>query len=426
MPKSLTAKNGKSEESDDKATRERKEREEQLKDAEAKKTLAETEKATAEALEAAAKALKAAREAAYPEAEAKALEGTTVFDDSAGAFAQVVAREVLDRCVRQLATKANLAMEASKALLDSAETKVLIVDTLDFAAADLVRLQVEQQIAVFEAELERRLKERQPPETFGLPIAGALEAGLAAKSAVGMLADLVAYFRTDYKVMGKDVPVDDDALRISVAGALKWRAYLLNLHVVETSLIVERFVRLMNLRDQVDSKQGEQPADGWVELKRAVDDYAKWAVTSTDGQKPPLVQAIARDWIRREQITHLFYLKTVSVGADVITQRSLWPWKNNKVRYMAAGSVSFALAEASGCIRAAATASASSTVRVDIGAGGPSSLTFTALSGESGAPLEPGAITRAIRFIWNFLVWESSSRRRERDRKNLVVPGGRS
>lgn len=174
--------------------------------------------------------------------EAKPREGVITLDEKAGYLTTVIAY----RAMLRLADAAAAAIDA----LNLREAKILLVDSLEFAAADTAVLQLSAQIGAWKTELKRLniqlsgmvAAAQKSPVPAGSPlplerIAPAFVAGLAPSvllplltGAVSATADLIGYFKTDYAISGRDVEVSDKALRARVAGKISgatvyWQDY---------------------------------------------------------------------------------------------------------------------------------------------------------------------------------------------------------
>ena len=242
----------------------------------------------------------------------------------------------------------------------------------------------------------------------------------AAPLVLGALADIVSYFKVDYNVAGQEFTLASEAAMASIAGGLSGLDVRVHgLNTIAESEIVRRFTDLLGLQqDLLTSKQvleanvvtpaaaavkereselgelnaaiakAEQGSEARKELKqrgqrlkneldttnaalqqanaaviasesvlRAFGEFVAVITTpKDDGALPALQQAVLRNQIHDEKITHLLFIKLVSSGGEAITKKSLWG--SGQTAYIGGCTLAYILAEANGTIVLADTESA--------------------------------------------------------------------
>jgi hypothetical protein len=152
------------------------------------------------------------------------VKGETTVDDKSGSLVEVVALRGLD-------TVADTIVEAVGAEGVGA-TAVLIVEDRALAQSEAPRAEITGRLALFAerfaaAQLSLDVPADAPQAQQALltpqvaPVLAAAPAvGQAALGVVGLAADLIGMFKTDYSIKGRDVNVDYAALAAAVAGKL--------------------------------------------------------------------------------------------------------------------------------------------------------------------------------------------------------------
>ncbi|MCP4935123.1 MAG: hypothetical protein GY927_13185 [bacterium] len=362
--------------------------------------IAESEKAIAEANKAKLAATLPAGSPATPP------EGSITTDDKFGYLAELVAYDTLTRQVREMVT------QLEKTGL-SPNSKILLVEDLNMATADVQLLQVKHQLAALDKGLTAQIRANeahfQPSKAAdalqpkGIAEMAALTPALAATTAVvGSVANIANMFRVDYTVKGKEIKLSDKALRALVAG--KWKkcpVYLPNFYRITASELLKTFAALdekrwslqaqvQRLRQQLIAPNKQRIAALKTELKaessaplKAIkqaeidtlettqkemeaaavrseslitvyDASSKALLTAAAGQTAsPLVTAILREKITTLGITHLLYATVVSSGGEAITSKR-W-FTSGHTAYLGGSVVSYILATVEGDIVAADT-----------------------------------------------------------------------
>jgi hypothetical protein len=294
--------------------------------------------------------------------------------------------------------------------------KILIIDHLDSANNDILYIELLLQFRVFDTALINQIKInkeiivnidailKQPPKML------AIETGLlAAPYAVSAIAELASYFRTDYKMFGRDFKVNSDALLTAIAGEIVnesppssrkvyiYNNYLLDIPPImtynaynthqdpklETLTLIEIFTLYCDLvneaaicssaiksrvdenKDTKDPKLKEELAKASNAINntdvilKSASEFIKAVTTIETGQtKSKMGNGLLRDKIRRlgdkNGITHLLSITIPSSGGDTITVRK---FLNNSTKYLGGLVISFVLASVSGEILEANTVS---------------------------------------------------------------------
>ena len=144
------------------------------------------------------------------------VKGETTLGDDSGSLLAVVALRGLDSAAKRIAD----------AIKDHVGTGVLIVEDRALALSDAPHKEITERLSVFEesfktAQQNLALSAAQAQAAVVKPqVAPVLAAGAAGMSAIGLAADLVGMFKTDYSVAGRKVNVQYAALAAAVAGKL--------------------------------------------------------------------------------------------------------------------------------------------------------------------------------------------------------------
>lgn len=359
------------------------------------------------------------RAADTPAAASTALAGETAMGETAGRAAELVAYQAMRRCADEVAGAINTAQRLP------ADSRILLVDDLSAVAGDYQLIQLDLQLDLFaQAFGEMKLTfDQAVPQG---PAAFSVTATLAGASAVaGLMADVAAYFRSDYTVQGRDVTLSDEALAAFVAGRItrcpvrlaevglaaggdllaklreryearfrlertserlagllaeleaaaakgqaqlaQLRAELVPLAPADEAGRQAREGRIKRLEETLGAQAGDAERirgarAEWAALSKAFDAFLEATLKPGDGeQRPPLLAALLREQVRRHGITHLLALKVVSGGADVITRKGLF-W-SGRVAYLGGCAVAYTLTDTEGLVVASDTRSA--IVRLD-------------------------------------------------------------
>jgi len=332
----------------------------------------------------------AALKAQFPPGESKPIEGKVTTDEKSGYVADLVAYHAMIETANIIAGKINN-------LSLSEESRLIIVDSLDFCGPEVQLLQVSSQINFWYSELDgqimsidgllpKEVKVEEEIEMFGLaPIAAG---SVLATGLLSSAADIIGYFRTDYEVKGREIKLSDVSLRSLVAGRVdKCPVYLLNFHRISSSDLINRFntciekkkllrQSMIQLKSQVidvaSKKKGEKPSEAEIIYLRSeavikeFHEFNKLVNSVPAGSKySPLASSVIRQYLDGIGATHLLYLAVTSSGGDVITGRGIWQW--GKVKYLGGCVASFILADCEGKVIAADTVIQPSYTKLKLG-----------------------------------------------------------
>lgn len=185
-----------------------------------------------------------------PKGETKPLEGKIEADEKAGYTAELIAYRVMqtleDNLVNTLNKDGRLANK-----------KVLIVDKLEYAPADVPLVEVTMQFDLFEkaindsksdnVTLKRRYDEEIQPQQMISPLMVPLLVATAIPSLISAFADVAGYFSTNRSIKGREFELKTEGLVAALAGRLctvEAKVYLPNFHAVKVSSLLTRFVEL--------------------------------------------------------------------------------------------------------------------------------------------------------------------------------------
>lgn len=338
-----------------------------------------------------------------PKATVSAPTGEMTVSDKFGYFVEPVTYASAKKAALELKKKVH-------ATLDGLEknAKILIVDHLNSASNDLVYIELLLQFRVFDAAFKAQTdvnkkiiedidnilsKERL------IPIGTAL---LATPYAVSALAEIASYFRTDYKMSGREFKFSPDALITAVAGELVtgspsrpiyiYNNYLLDIpplmtyeefqkkgtgldtlslleavtlycDLVNTATITSAALkfRITKYASTTHEKLKEQLAlatqadlNTDVILKSATEFFKGVSAIETGQTQSKMSSAIQRDVIRRLGITHFLAITIPSAGGDTIAERK---FLRNRNTYLGGLVISFVLASVRGQVLVADTVS---------------------------------------------------------------------
>lgn len=229
-----------------------------IKQLEAEAALLKIRAEMAKSEQAIAEANKKKLEAQLPTGAPAAPEGKTTTDEKFGYLAEMVA---YDAVLAQAATIAD-----QIAALPLGDAKILLVDDLDVAGADVQRLQVEQHLKSVHTALEKQIEinnELLPDGealeslvTKSVGIAGVGAALTAVPALLGAVAGIVGMFQTDYDVKGQDFALSDVGLRAAVAGKLKAKYPVIfpALFRLESAALLDQFNEVLEMRWQLQAQ----------------------------------------------------------------------------------------------------------------------------------------------------------------------------
>jgi hypothetical protein len=351
------------------------------KEANLKKEIAMAQQATAEAEKATVVAEIGKLKAQFPAGEARPLEGKITADEKSGYTAVLAAYDAMNTSADKIAAKVNgLALKEN--------TRILIVDSSEFSANDVLLGMIREQIMLWYTQLsgiDKQIQQKLEPEKKAFykmmgaaAVAPALTLAPLIISAVG---DVIGYLRMDYDIKGKEVTLNDQALRFRVAGGInKHEVYLQNFCRITGSKLVADFNDCVNtwadikcgmalLKKTVidrlklqgpaenasaDLKEAEAVYTRAESLSTAFESYSKAVTLVPEGKKiSPLTGAVMQEYIDTRKITHLLYLAVVSAGGESIYGRGIFLW--GQVTYRGGCAVSYILSECDGRIISADT-----------------------------------------------------------------------
>jgi hypothetical protein len=223
---------------------------------------------------------------------------------------------------------------------------------------------------------------------------------------LGILRNIASFFQNSYNYKGQAIKVDDEALRVSVAGSLSSKAttYLLNFRVAQSTEIIREIVNLVgrkpklaSLRDAVRSEYGKEKKasegksgqavteelpkkDDEIVIENpqaalALADYANiidafddfiTAISSTADSNTPslLLSAMMHELERSEKISHLLYLKVTSSAGDSIMAQG--PLAGGKTVFMGGVICSYVLVTKAGEVVLGETITRSKQIKHDV------------------------------------------------------------
>jgi hypothetical protein len=373
---------------------------EEIKTLEYKKSLAETQKAIAEAQ-------KATVEALIPASKLQPQEGKTEADEKFGYVTELVAYQVLKEQAKEIGKEIDAKLDPQK------KHKVLIVDELDFATEDLSLVHLEALFKLFQDSISKQLDENKKIKEKVLPaIKGVLPAAILAVSGiVGVVADIIGYFKTDYNIKGREVNLKDHAIFANVLSSItKVPVQIFKFHLIEKSEILSNFKALLDQKTQLDTSLAmlktsvtKKLTDDIEEAKQvvsrlevalekltteteirkeieekvkankksmeeknallvktnaailatetlltAISNFAESATKTPEDKSPPLLlKAALRKHIRTEGFTHLLNLKILSAGGEAVTMQQRIG-KSGKLIFIGGCAISYILVQTDG------------------------------------------------------------------------------
>jgi hypothetical protein len=225
-------------------------------DAEAKAL--KLEQVKAEARKAIAEANAGALTAGLYQSTSQPAKGETTLDEKSGSLLSIVALRSLNSLSGEIAEAVEAAVGQGKAIVIVGDRSLALTD----AARAEINVRFEWFREQFEATLDQLQRPAVPPpqqraevaEPALAPMFAALPVAQAALSAVGLAADLVGMFKTDYAMQGRAVAFDQSAVAAGVAGRLSRHGSVVvdGFQTLEQSSTLRRFKELLDLRRQVE------------------------------------------------------------------------------------------------------------------------------------------------------------------------------
>ncbi len=184
-----------------------------------------------------AEAKLAEEKAESPTGESKGLEGNIEADAKFGHFAKILAYH----SIRDAASKIAEEINGNQSL--GGNPKLLVLDSTDFLGGEVALLQLKAQLKWYDETIASQLAR------FG-QLGAARGRDAAAFAAVagtlGALADISNFFKTDYKITGQDIQIDELSLAAALIKPLKHQAYLPDLRALTSSEFLNDFANTTN------------------------------------------------------------------------------------------------------------------------------------------------------------------------------------
>lgn len=353
---------------------------------ELKKAIAESEKAIAEANEAKLKA-------STPKGETKPLEGNITKDDKSGYISDLAAYHSIIKSTDIIADEINKILKGQQ--------NILIVDSLDFCSNDVVLLQINHQINLYQDKMKKlnkdlenaikskEIEERGPKERAVAIIPPLLSALAVAPSILSIVGDTVGYLRADYDVKGREIKLSETAFVSALAKKINSNVYLMNFHQIKKSDVIELLGSC--IKEHLDlitniskaeklAKAEELNQDNLEQIVRIraesevlfkeFDDFNKAITIIPEGKSSSLLaNAVIRDYISKLNINYLFYASIPSAGGESITKKSIW--SSGDTRFLGGGVVFYVLSDTDGKIIASNTIIKLASVKFNLGRDDP-------------------------------------------------------
>ncbi len=224
------------------------------------KKIVQEKKAISETELSIAKSQKTLKEINLPRGETKPLEGTTSTDEKFGYVSELVAYHAMKSSAEAVGDQIN-------GLTLPSESKILVVDKLNFAEMDFPLIQIENQFAMFENALDTQIKENVKLTTEPSKISE-LKPKLISKALsispfgliphvpgiISSIADIAGYFKVDYNIKGQDFDLDSDAITAIVTGKISGThdVHIINFSIMDESEILKRFKDLIQKRGNIE------------------------------------------------------------------------------------------------------------------------------------------------------------------------------
>lgn len=332
-----------------------------LKQAELNKQIAEAEKQAAQAH---LDKLKAE----LPAGTTKPLEGKITADAKFGYVAELATYNALSQAATEIAASIAGKVESG--------SKVLLVDSLDIVRTgvevDRVKTQLDQLEQKLNEQHEANEKLLEPPKTEKFASSfGFAELAIAASSLVSTAADLVGYFRSNYDIKGRDVKVEDDTIRLQVAGLLSnppgegndtpegIEVHLMDFRWAISAPVVENLSKCAGIRTELlaDVAALKSLSSPGVEVTNAIarsealvkafDTFYDALINLPQGADRSLLSIVAaHQQIDAIDPTYLLYVTVSSSGGEAITKQSIW--SSGSTAFLGGGAVSFVLVHKDG------------------------------------------------------------------------------
>jgi len=193
-------------------------------------------------------------------------------------------------------------------------------------------------------------------------------------SVLSGVSNIMGYLREEYALQAITPAADLEALQAEVAGQITCAKVLLGrFHRVKNSKLLTALQQCLDLRSKIEDvkaklqleeakevdpqiEAAEKPArdllvSASTSMLDAFDEFFKTITAVTPEAKfSPLMIAVIRDSLTDLGVTHYLYLKTVTMGGDVVAVKSIWPWRSSQVSVIAGSVCSAVLADAEGSV----------------------------------------------------------------------------
>jgi len=185
----------------------------------------------------------------------------------------------------------------------------------------------------------------------------------------------MGFFQDEHTLTPTKTESDLSAFQAAVVDQIKDDACLMinRLHRITASILLETLQKCLVLRATVDDfrqkmgteavKEPDPEAEVAEKPKRELmisacatmikdfdDFFARITAILEGGKYSPLMIAVMREQFDIQKVTHYLFLKIVTMGGDVITSKSIWPWISSRVVVMAGSVCSAVLVDESGNI----------------------------------------------------------------------------
>jgi len=205
-----------------------------------------------------------------------------------------------------------------------------------------------------------------PPINAGIEGISALITGVS---------NIMGFFQDEHTLTPTKTESDLSAFQAAVVDQIKDDACLMinRLHRITASILLETLQKCLVLRATVDDfrqkmgteavKEPDPEAEVAEKPKRELmisacatmikdfdDFFARITAILEGGKYSPLMIAVMREQFDIQKVTHYLFLKIVTMGGDVITSKSIWPWISSRVVVMAGSVCSAVLVDESGNI----------------------------------------------------------------------------
>lgn len=203
-----------------------------------------------------------------------------------------------------------------------------------------------------------------------------MNAGLEGISAlITGVSNIMGFFQNEHTLTPTKTESDLSAFQAAVVDQFNDDTFVMinRLHRITTSILLETLQKCLILRATVDDfrqkmgteavKESDPDAEAAEKPKRELmisacatmikdfDDFnARITAIPEGGKYSPLMIAVMREQFDTLKVTHYLCLKIVTMGGDIITSKSIWPWISSRVIVMAGSVCSAVLVDGSGDI----------------------------------------------------------------------------